>query len=369
MADVHGDDDAEWEYEYHENETEDFYVIVDFPTGKKVANPATVDIFAPMLQTDPKKPKKPRSTGVGKGRGRGSRPRGGATAAASVEVRSADPAPIQNDSGDDAPPTQAGARAPAVSVQLPPQTNKGNVEPLPTELQLMDLNSDNPIISYGRNLYSCQWASSIGSDLLFKKKPAEQVADQQVLHSFEEYDLVAISAAKLIASPAAFQRRQPTSATVTKVDKTKYDSETKALQADFITRLADLKTQMGQPIGSMLTTVQPIHSTRVRTRQGSDSSSPEPQVSRISTRGARGPGSRGGVTRQPGRGRGRGRGTASPISTSEHTPAPFGDSNFPLAQVTAQSTSADAIMIETPPPGASLATNNRPAGELVQPDG
>ncbi|KAE9966070.1 hypothetical protein EG328_009195 [Venturia inaequalis] len=340
MMDAGGEDDFEWEYEYHEKETEDFYVILDIPAGKKVVNPATVDLFAPMPQTDPKKPKKPRSAGIGKGRGRGSRTRGGADAAAPVELHSAETAATQNDSGDDEPAT-------APPVQQPAQTNKGRVEPLPTEFQLMDLDSDNPIISYGGTLYSCQWATSIGSDLLFKKRPSEVDTNQQVLHSFEEYDLIAISAAKLIASPAAFQRRQPTSATVTHVDKTKYDSETKALQADFIKRLADLKTQMGQPIGSMLNSVLPIHSTTVKEIPESEPSSSAPPVSRPSTRGGRGPGSRGGVTRQPARGRGRVRGTASPDSTNERSPAL---PQSPLVHM-------DTAMAEAPPPPSSAMTD------------
>jgi len=339
----------------------DFYVILDIPTGKKVANPAAVDIFAPTPQTDPKKPKKPKSTGTGKGRGRGSRTRGGAAAAAApAEVHSAETAPTQIDSGDDEPASQAGPNPPAPPVQQPAQTNKGKVEPLPTEFQLMDLDSDNPIISYGGTLYSCQWATSIGSDLLFKKKPNEESTDQPVLHSFEEYDLIAISAAKLIASPAAFQRRQPTSATVTQVDKTKYDSETKALQADFIQRLADLKTQMGQPIGSMLTSILSIHSTTVKTTPASEPSSSVPPTSRLSTRGSRGPGSRGGVTRLPGRGRGRGRGTTSPASTNEHTPAPPEMSQSPIAQTDAQGVSVDAVMAEAPPLSATSATSVTP---------
>lgn len=314
-----------------------------------------------MPQTDPKKPKKPKTAGTGKGRGRGSRTRGGAAAAAPVEVHSTETAPTQNDSGDDEPASQGGPTATAPPVQQPAQTINGKVEPLPNVLQLMDLDSDNPIISYGGTLYSCQWATSIGSDLLFKKKPAEEDTNQQVLHSFEEYDLIAISAAKLIASPAAFQRRQPTSATVTQVDKTKYDNETKALQADFIKRLADLKTQMGQPIGSMLNSVQPIHSTTVK--ETSEPSSSVPPVSRLSTtRGGRGPGSRGGVTRLPGRGRGRGRGTASPASTNEHTPAPPAIFHSSLSQDIAQTTPVDTDMAEISPRAAST-----PGGALEKP--
>lgn len=328
----------------------DFYIILDIPTGKKVANLATVDIFAPTPLTDPKKPKRPRNTGAPKARGRGSRTRGGAAAAVPVEVHSTETAPTQNDSGDDEPASQAGSKAPAPPVQPPAQTNKGKVEPLPTEFQLMDLDSDNPIISYGGTLYSCQWATSIGSDLLFKKKPVEEGTNQQVLHSFEEYDLVAISAAKLIASPAAFQRRQPTSATVTQVDKTKFDNDAKALQADFIKRLADLKTQMGQPIGSMLTSVLPIHSTTVKETPASDPSSSVPPVSRLSARGGRGPGSRGGITRLPGGRRGRGQGTTSPASTAENTPTPTAISQSPFAQDTAQTAPVDTAMHEAPPP-------------------
>ncbi|TID22063.1 hypothetical protein E2P81_ATG11174 [Venturia nashicola] len=351
MTDVDDGDDSEWEYEYHEKETEDFYIILDIPTGKKVANPATVDIFAPPPQTDPKKPKRPKTAGTAKGRGRGSRTRGGAAVATLAELHSTETALTHDDSGDDEPASHGGPQAPAPPVQQPAQTNKGKVDPLPTEFQLMDLDSDNPIISYGGNLYSCQWASSIGSDLLFKKKPSEEDPNQQVLHSFEEYDLIAISAAKLIASPAAFQRRQPTSATVTQVDKTKYDNETKALQADFIKRLADLKTQMGQPIGSMLNSVQPIHSTTVKETPESEPSASMPPVSRLSARGGRGPGSRGGVTRLPGRGRGRG--TISPAATNEHTPAPSTISQSPLAQDVAQNSPVDTAMAE-----ASLATTS-----------
>lgn len=126
------------------------------------------------------------------------------------------------------------------------------VESVNNKIQIVDLHGDNPIISYQGNFYSCKWASSIGSDLIFTKKPEDPDSDRKSLYSLPSWDLLEIGSARLIASNAQIDRRAPAE---------KYDIESRlntaenvqdgasnsaVRQTNFLTRLREIQVTRGE---------------------------------------------------------------------------------------------------------------------------
>ena len=66
------------------------------------------------------------------------------------------------------------------------------------EIQILELHSHNPIISYQNEVYSCTWSDMIGTNLFFGKHDDEADA----LRSTDEYDLLGTSRIKLIGRKA-----------------------------------------------------------------------------------------------------------------------------------------------------------------------
>ena len=120
------------------------------------------------------------------------------------------------------------------------------------KIQIVDLHGDNPIISYQGNFYSCKWSSSIGSDLIFAKKPEDPDSDRKPLYSLPSWDLLDIGSARLIASNAQIDRR---------ASAEKYDIESRLAttenvqdgasnsavrQTNFLTRLREIQVARGE---------------------------------------------------------------------------------------------------------------------------
>jgi len=73
------------------------------------------------------------------------------------------------------------------------------------KIQIVDLHGTNPLVSYKGRTYSCHWASSVGSDLFFAK--ADPSSDTKPLRSLKGHELLGLSSAKLIATPAQLLSR------------------------------------------------------------------------------------------------------------------------------------------------------------------
>lgn len=134
---------------------------------------------------------------------------------------------------------------------------------IPSGLQIMDLESDGPMIVYQGQIYSCQWASGIGSDLLFMRRPDNASPGYKPLHSFKEVDILGISAVKLVASPATIERRQDFTrqsgldAPVTNVNSY-IQNEDVIRQARFLGRIAEIKARRGEPAGNLKTLAESV---------------------------------------------------------------------------------------------------------------
>jgi hypothetical protein len=128
----------------------------------------------------------------------------------------------------------------------------------------MDLESDEPMIMYQGQIYSCQWASSLGSDLLFMRRPEKPGPDYKPLHSFREIDILAISAAKLVASPATIERRQDFTrqsdldAPLEDTDLN-IQNEDVIRQARFLGRIAEIKARRGEQVGNLQALAESVH--------------------------------------------------------------------------------------------------------------
>jgi hypothetical protein len=144
MAD---DGDEEWEYEYSATETEDFYIPIDLSNVPSSQVPMNI------------------------GRRVGH-------------------------------PTMLKSRLRALDItrgQLPePTVDELSAQETTTmgEVQISGLHTANPLIVYNEQLLSCQWTSTIGTDMFFTKPGAES---GYVLRSLPSVDLMSLGTAKLVA--------------------------------------------------------------------------------------------------------------------------------------------------------------------------
>jgi len=140
-------------------------------------------------------------------------------------------------------------------------------------LQIIDLQSDNPLIAYNKQLYSCSWATDVGTSV-FLSAPSENLdLEYNPLRSFKTFDLVGTTSARLMGVPvkvrprlvplsAARRDENYSSEDVTtlgdgeiikfsaehglQIDLPSTASTHKVSQARFLERLSTLKRQRGQ---------------------------------------------------------------------------------------------------------------------------
>lgn len=75
------------------------------------------------------------------------------------------------------------------------------------EMQITGLHTKNPLIVYNGQLLSCKWASTIGTDMFFVKPNPDAEYQEKPLRSLPSVDLLAISAVKLMANMASLRPR------------------------------------------------------------------------------------------------------------------------------------------------------------------
>jgi hypothetical protein len=69
-----------------------------------------------------------------------------------------------------------------------------------SEIQILELQSCNPVISYENEIYSCTWSDMIGTNMFFSEHDDDM--DVDLLCSTEDYDLLGTSRIKLIGRKA-----------------------------------------------------------------------------------------------------------------------------------------------------------------------
>ncbi|KAL2039795.1 hypothetical protein N7G274_007654 [Stereocaulon virgatum] len=170
------EDDSEWEYEYHESETESFYVTLDISSASN------------NLHTKKKRRTTTPPTGDD--------PRDDLDAAADAAQAPTTP----QDEVDSTQLTESGYKATGRSFELEDR------------IQILDLHSANPIISYQNQIYSCEWTSTVGTDLLLTTTDPDFT--HPILREMSGVSVLAATNIKLFARPVhlASRRNVPTQA-------------------------------------------------------------------------------------------------------------------------------------------------------------
>jgi hypothetical protein len=145
------EEDDDWEYEYDENDTEEFYIPIDLTN-------------VPSAQIPTNSERRPGHPTLLKSRLRALN----ATRGQLPEIAAVDGNSTQE-------PVTMG------------------------EVQISGLHTTNPLVMYNGQLLSCQWTSTIGTDLYFTKPQTDEGELHQPLRSLPSVDLLSVGRAKLIA--------------------------------------------------------------------------------------------------------------------------------------------------------------------------
>ena len=112
-------------------------------------------------------------------------------------------------------------------------------------VEIIELDSHNPLIRYHEQVYSCTWTDMVGTNMFLNRPGDEVVADP--LTRTREYDLIGTSRIKLVGHLAKVAeipkgRKRDRSSYE---DEGETDQQTKQ-QADFLERLMDIKKGRGE---------------------------------------------------------------------------------------------------------------------------
>lgn len=155
-------DEEEWEYEYDENETEDFYITVDLSNiPEKGDAPVPEGSVRPCLSGHP--------------------------ILLQSRLRAINAVRRHEETVAEASTNDA-------------SSSMGT-------MQITGLHTTNPLIMYGGQLLSCNWGSTIGTDMFFVKPNSDVAVTEEPLRSLPSVDLLAISSAKLTANVARLRPR------------------------------------------------------------------------------------------------------------------------------------------------------------------
>jgi transcription initiation factor TFIIIC subunit-like protein len=113
-------------------------------------------------------------------------------------------------------------------------------------IQIVELHSQSPTISFRGNIYKCHWSTSLGTDMFFAKKPEATVEEEAPpLRSFDKWDLLGISSTRLIASEARLvpKRRKQFETETAGADDV---AEEEVPQASFLRRFVQVQAKKGE---------------------------------------------------------------------------------------------------------------------------
>lgn len=189
-----------------------------------------------------------------------------------------DPLPIapttpvaQENAGPSDPPGSPIPEAPApMDVdQISGQPDQGSPPPEPIDrIQVLDLHTKNPLISYKNQMYSCEWTSTLGTDVLLTTP--EPMFSHPVLREKPNVSVLAASSIKLMGRPVRIASRHsakedghsstpapedstasaniasPEKATPVKIPLGATPSLARQNQANFLERLIAIKAKKGE---------------------------------------------------------------------------------------------------------------------------
>ena len=87
----------------------------------------------------------------------------------------------------------------------------GNIKPkdahVDSEMQIMDLEGENPIVSYQGAYYSCTWSTSIGTDMIFMGNDDSSAMDLKPKVPLGSWDLLDFGSSRLAGKQVHINRR------------------------------------------------------------------------------------------------------------------------------------------------------------------
>jgi hypothetical protein len=209
---VDEDEEGEWEYEYEESETEDFFFTLDLSCLPEEVRPrarpmvtgvaAETSVFARGSEVDAAAEhddvQMDSTGGVEEGPVRSLTPTNSADEQDSADDE-AEISRLQNQTQE-----RSSGEGPGVARERQKE-EQGQVT---ESIQVMALESENPILNYNGNIYSCRWASALGTDLFFANKADVTELEHMPLREFASFNLVGAGAARLIARPAELKPKK-----------------------------------------------------------------------------------------------------------------------------------------------------------------
>ncbi|KIW29569.1 uncharacterized protein PV07_05376 [Cladophialophora immunda] len=228
------EDDSE--YEYDDTETETFFVDIDLSSLNS------------NLKSNLAGPPKP------------------VTPAKRKISNSGPPTPGPDEPGLEAAESGAEGGRLRGSTQEPHETPPRNGEddenahlPSPSSrVQILDLTTVNPIISYQGQVYSCTWADMVGTNMFFTHPGILDAAE--VLQSTDDYDLIGMSRIKLVGQAAKMLKKEKPSKEAGidgphvngqagaggEIPNGRHDQDQVKKQASFLEKLMQVKRQRGE---------------------------------------------------------------------------------------------------------------------------
>ncbi|EXJ53917.1 hypothetical protein A1O7_09253 [Cladophialophora yegresii CBS 114405] len=177
------DDEDEYEYEYDEDETETFYVDIDLSS----LNPGIRTHDGPVSMPRTVTPAKRKIDGT-----------------SAHTFHPEEPSP---DHASD--PTEEAHGTPMQESQDTPAhiaaSEQDRFKPYQARVQILDLDSVNPIVSYQGEVYSCNWSDLMGTNMFFTHPDTIDTAE--ALRSMEDYNLIGTSRIKLVGHQAKIIKR------------------------------------------------------------------------------------------------------------------------------------------------------------------
>ncbi|KAF2227825.1 hypothetical protein BDZ85DRAFT_315352 [Elsinoe ampelina] len=201
-------EEDEWEYELDYENTEVVYVTVDFSThappglsSKRTAESLHISDTRKSQSMNARKPRKRK------------RQPNDAQDAESVDAptpESSTATPLSNSRNvtpaELAPPPDATAVPSTTTPAKQPEPDP--TPPRPKTIQILDLDTKNPLITYDSQFYTCHWATDLGTSLYLSPPPTEALSHAP-LRSFPTFDILAKTRTRLVAAPASLKPALP----------------------------------------------------------------------------------------------------------------------------------------------------------------
>jgi hypothetical protein len=150
-------------------------------------------------------------------------------------------------------------------------------------IQILDLHTCNPIVSYHNQMFTCSWADQIGTELVFASPNTEPGTNQSTepLHRGPSFELIAANSVKILgrkahitssSGPGLVQNSQAETPPTNPASEATSQAPSQAgvprrvappsHQAQFLKRLQDLKSAKGEgdTVRTVMSTRRTLHS-------------------------------------------------------------------------------------------------------------